>query len=201
MHIFCFFWIPFFYLFRRTVSGEGTSRGIWALILGSIAAIFQFFGDGLIEPGGFGVSRWMSGFIDIVALPVLIPVIVCSILVLVRVFSGSEDFCGFTLLWLVPFAALRALGNSMQSPVFLVLVPLLWTALAVGIPFFINCIMGALRWQVIVPCAFCILALPVAAVSSYWAFFSHRMLHGTIFLVATALPMLFSLILDFLRAK
>ena len=202
MSLFCSLWIPVFYLVRRSVSGEGASGSIWALILGSFLAISRFFLGYLIVPGGFGIYRWISGFVDIIGLPVLIPIVVYSIFVVFRVFSGNTDFTGFTLLWLIPAAVLRALSwSSTRSPLLLIMVPLLWTALAVGIPFFIKCIIKYLRWYVIVPCGLCILALPFAAVSSYWAFFSHQMLNGFILFFAVMLPMLISVIVDYVRAK
>ena len=202
MFLFCAFWVPLFYLYRRSISGEGGPGGVWALILGSITAILRFFAGNLIESGGFGFSRWMSAFVDIVGLPVLLPIIVYSLILIFRIFSGNVDFAGFTLLWLIPSSVLQALGwSSQRSPLLMILVPLLWTALATGIPFFVKCMLVTPRWQIIAPCSLCILALPIAAVSSYWAFFSHQMFYGSILFFVTMVPMLLSVILDIMRAK
>ncbi|MDR0731669.1 MAG: hypothetical protein LBF63_08370, partial [Treponema sp.] len=63
MSLFCLLWLPLFYLFWRSVSpaGESGYGGVWALLLGSVAAIFQFFYGAFIQAGGFGLSRWLSG--------------------------------------------------------------------------------------------------------------------------------------------
>jgi len=195
-------WIPFFYLFRRSIAAESGAGGVWALILGSITAIFQFLLGNFVQAGGFGLSRWMSGFVDIVALPVLIPFVIYIVCIAFRFFSGNFDFANFALLWMIPSAALHAISwSSQRSPILLLLVPLLWTALAVGIPLFINLIIQYFRWFVVILCALCILALPLLAVSAYWAFFSQQLLRGFLFFALTMIPMIISMIYDFVRAK
>jgi hypothetical protein len=197
MSFFCLLWVPLFYLFRRSFSSEGGAGGVWALLLGSVTAIFQFFLGNFISPGGFGFSRWLSGFVDIVSLPVLIPFLVYLALLALRVFSGTADFTSFALLWSIPAAALRALNwSSLGDPVLLVLVPLLWTALAVGLPFLVSIIIRHLRWPVLVFCGLCALALPVLCATAYWAFFSQQRFLGIPLLAAALLPMLIALVLD-----
>ncbi|MDR2479491.1 MAG: hypothetical protein LBD48_09290 [Treponema sp.] len=200
MSFFCLLWIPLFYLFRRSISPGEAGGGVWALLLGSVTAVFQFFLGSLVTPGGFGLSRWMSGFVDIVSLPVLAPLIVYFLFILFRVFSGTADFANFALLWLIPSAAFRAISWSpLGAPVLLVLAPLLWTALAAGIPFFINCIIGHTRWYVIFPAGLCIVALPFAAATAWWAFFSQRTMLGFLLLALSLIPAVVSVTLDFLR--
>ena len=202
MSLFCMLWVPLFYLFRRSVSGEGGSGGVWALLLGSVTAIFQFSFGYLVNPGGFGLSRWLSGFMDIVSLPVLIPILVYAILILFKSFQGNTDFANFALLWIIPVAALRAVSwSALSDPVLLVMVPLLWTAVAVGISFFIQCITVRLRWYVVIPSVLCILALPLAAASAYWAFFTQQELLGFLLFFATLIPLLVSIIRDFIRTN
>jgi len=201
MSFFCLLWVPLFYLLRRSFTGGSGSGSVWALLLGSITAIIQFFLGYLVSPGGFGFSRWLFGFIDIVSLPVLIPLFLCFLILLFRGFSGEADFANFTLLWLIPVAGLRALSwSSGNGPVLLVAVPLLWTALAVGIPFFINWMANNNRWYIAVFSVLCILLLPVAASATYWAFFSQRALLGFLLLFATHVPLCFSIAQDILRA-
>jgi hypothetical protein len=193
-------WVPFFYLLRRSFCGDNSSGSVWALLLGSITAIIQFFLGNLVSPGGFGISRWLFGFVDIVSLPVLIPFFICFLMFIFRGFSGDADFANFILLWLIPVSALRALGwSSRNEPVLLIAVPLLWTALAVGIPFFINWIVNKIRWYVIVISILCILILPLVAASAYWAFFSQQTLLGFILLFAALIPLGFSLAFDIRR--
>jgi len=189
MSFFCLLWVPLFYMLRRCFTGGGAG-GVWALLFGSITAIFQFFLGYLVSPGGFGFSRWLFGFIDIVSLPVLIPVILCVILFLLRGFAGEPDFSGFALLWLIPVAALRAISwGAANDSILLVVVPLLWTALAVGIPFFVNLMMGNFRWYTAVISILCIIILSVLASGAYWAFFSQQTLLGVLLLIASQIPL------------
>jgi hypothetical protein len=201
MSLFCLLWVPLFYLFRRSVSAGEGGGGVWALILGSVTAIFQFFLGTLAPPGGFGFSRWLNGFVDIVTLPVLAPLAVYGVFRLCRLFSGSADFANFALLWLIPAAFLRAISwSSRGDPILLILVPLLWTGLASGIPVFINCIIRYPRWSVIVPSGTAIVALSFLAATSWWAFFSQKTLLGFLLLAVSLVPMIFSLAIDSIRA-
>jgi len=190
MSIFCLLWVPVFYLLRRSFSGTGASGGVWALLLGSITAIIQFFLGYLVSPGGFGFSRWLFGFIDVVCLPVLVPLVLYALLCFFRGFSGNTDFANFALLWLIPVGALRAIGWSPTSDsILLIAVPLLWTALAVGIPFFINLIGNNFSWSKAVVSIFCILLLPVIAAGAYWAFFSQHIVIGFVLFFAANVPL------------
>ncbi|MCL2762432.1 MAG: hypothetical protein FWD36_04380 [Treponema sp.] len=162
---------------------------ILALLLGCIAVVFQYFFGPLVTPGGFGFSRWMSGFIDIVGLPVIIPLVFCLILVKLRFISCTPQYALFTLLYLIPLAAIRSISvHSLPSLIPLVIVPLLWIAQAVGIPFFIGYIRQHTRWYILIPLAIGIAALPVAAVSSWWAFFSQQNFLGSMFLLVSFIP-------------
>ena len=201
MSLFCLLWIPLFYLFWRFVAGNSNAAGgVWALLVGSIVALVQFFLGDLIQSGGFGLSRWLSGLIDIVTLPALAPILVYLILIGFRIISGTMDFANFALLWLIPGAAIRAVSWSSQSdPILLLLVPFLWTAIAVGIPFFITLILNSPKWM-IAPASLAILIIPYAATSSYWAFFSQKTSQGFLYLLAAAAPMVVSMVLSFIQA-
>jgi hypothetical protein len=189
MSLFCFLWLPLFYLFRRTIgAGEGGSGGIWAFLLGIAAAVLQSSFGPLVNPAGFGFSRWLSGFVDIVSLPALIPLIVCLLFTVFRLVSETPDFAGFTLLWLIPAGALRpADWGALNDPILLVAVPLLWTAIAVGIPFFFPRISSG-RLPAIALSAFGILALLVLASAAYWAFFSQKTGLGFFLLFVSLIP-------------
>ena len=202
MALFCLLWIPLFYFFWRSITGSNAHGWAWALIAGSIVALVQFFGEPLIDPGGFGFSRWASGFVDIVALPVLAPLLVYLLLFLLKIVSGTSNFAGFALLWLIPGAAVRSLTWSaiQRDPVLLVLVPVLWTTIAAGIPFFISLIQADRRPAVISLCGLGMLFVPFAAATSYWAFFSQQAVMGAVFLLLAAAPMLVSVVLSFIRA-
>ena len=174
---------------------------MWALLLGSITAIMQFFLGYIVSPGGFGFSRWLFGFIDIVSLPVLIPLVLCALMFFFRGFSGNANFANFTLLWIIPVGALRAISWSPSGDVILLIaVPLLWTALAVGIPFFINWMADSFRWYIAAASILCMLLLPALAAASYWAFFSQHTLLGFVLFFAANIPLGLSLTFDILRA-
>jgi len=194
MSIFCLLWVPLFYLFRRSFTMDGGS-GVWALILGSITAIVQFFLGYFVNPGGFGHSRVIFGFIDIVSVPVLIPVFVYFIILLFKRFSAQIDFANFALLWLIPVGALKALSwSSTNDPILLVMTPLLWTALASGISYFISLMINNFKWYKAVFFIPFLLILPAAAAVTYWAFFSQQEEIGFALLVLTNIPLLLSVI-------
>jgi len=196
MSVFCLLWVPFFFLFRRTFTGGG-GGGVWALLLGSITAILQFFMGYYVKPGGFGFSRWLFGFIEIVSVPVLVPIVLYALLTFFRGFAGSADFADFALLWLIPVGALRAIGwGSTNDVILLVSVPLLWTALAVGIPFFINWTANNFRWYSVIISFICILLLPLTAASAYWAFFSQQIWLGFLLFFVTQIPLGLSFVFE-----
>ena len=173
------------------------------MILGSIVALVQFFLGDLIYPGGFGLSRWISALVDIVVLPALLPFFVYFLFVLFRLFrftAPSTDFGNFALLWLIPCSALKAVSWGAGSDLtLLVLVPLLWTALACGISFFIDLIRAFLHWYIIIPSALGILILPFLAATAWWAFYSQKPDQGFFLLASTLLPLVVSLIIAWVR--
>jgi hypothetical protein len=74
MIVFCLLWLPLFCLFWRGVSPEMSGKGgVTALLLGSITALVQFSLGSLVNPGGFGFSRWLGGLVDIVVAPAVLP--------------------------------------------------------------------------------------------------------------------------------
>jgi len=204
MIVFCVLWVPFVYLLRRSIFGKGSSSGgVWALIFGVVTAAVQFFLGDFINPGGFGFSRVLFGFIDLICVPVLIPVFIYLIMLIFRRFSGEIDFCVFTLLWLIPAGCFRALGwssgnyaaSTLNDPILFIAVPVLWTALAVGVSFFISWIINSRYIIFKIAASLCILILPPAAALSYWAFFSQQTYLGYGLLILVNIPFILSLIL------
>lgn len=194
MSLFCFLWTPLFYLFWRSVSPreEAGAGGVWALLLGSVTALFQFFFGALVGPGGFGFSRWLSGCVDLVVLPALVPLLVCLLMAGLRIISGTLDFTGFTLLWIIPMGALRAVSWSSQGdPVLLVLTPLLWTGIAGGLPF-LGIIAAGGRLPARILAALGLPVLPLLAATVYWAFFRQELEIGFPLLVLTLAPLIAS---------
>jgi hypothetical protein len=202
MVIFCFLWTPLFYLLWRAVTRcDAHAGGLLALLAGSIFTFVQFFLGAFIEPGGFGLSRWLSGFVDIVGLPALLPFVIYLIPVVFRLVPGTVSFANFALLWLIPAAAIRALGwISSDDPILLVLVPVLWSTIAVGVSFFISLIQTG-RIPVIISASLGILVVPLAAAGSYWAFFAHKTTMGYLLLSAAAVPMLVSMVFSLIKIE
>ncbi|MDR2078113.1 MAG: hypothetical protein LBP74_00140 [Treponema sp.] len=206
MSLFCFLWMPLFYLFWRSIAPSATAGetsrdagGIWALILGSLVAIIQFFLGSFIRPGAFGLSRWLSACIDIVTLPAVIPLLVCFLFFRLRILSGSTNYTNFALLWLIPGAAIRAVSWSAQNdPSLLVLIPILWTAIAVGIPFFTAIPAGRFK-GILITKVLAIGLLPFLAATVYWAFFAQKTVPGFLLLALTLLPLAISVTVSLYR--
>jgi hypothetical protein len=201
MSLFCFLWTPLLYLFWRSVSPRREiAGGVWALLLGSIAALFQFFFGALVGPGGFGFSRWLSGCIDLVVLPALIPLLIYLLMAGLRIISGSLDFTGFALLWIIPMGALRAVSwSSRGDPILLVLIPLLWSGVAGGLPF-LGAIVAGGRLPARILAALAVLVLPFLAATVYWAFFRQDLNLGFPLLALTLAPLLASCVREALSA-
>ena len=193
MNVFCLLWVPLFYFFWRSLPENETPGGVWAFIMGSLTGIVQFFIDPVIDPGGFGFSRWLSGFFT-VTFPVLLPIFVYILMLFLGIIKGGFDIAGFVLPWLIPGAIIKALGwIALSDPITLILVPILWTAIAVGLPFFIAFI-NFDRIIVTILASLGILMVSLASASAYWAFFSQKTLWGVVFLGTALIPMLLSVI-------
>jgi len=176
--------------------------GWWALLLGCAAILVRYLTDPLVTPAGFGLSCWLSGFVDIVSLPVIVPIAVCVLLIALRHFPSDTDIGGFTLLWLVPLTFYYSVYKSLlYSPLMLVLVPFLWTTQAAGISFFIGCILKYRRWYVIIPSTLAALTLPLTAATSWWAFYVQQTRTGCLFIFITLMPALISVIVEWAPAK
>ncbi|MHB9292389.1 hypothetical protein Holit_01486 [Hollandina sp. SP2] len=191
MILFCFLWTPLFYLFwSALVPKKDTGLGgIWALLLGSLLGLGLFFLGPLMEPGGFDRSRWISGFVDIVSVPVLLPLLLYGLFCCFGISRTWVNAANFTLLWLIPDLAIHTVSWSIQNqPFLLVLVPLLRTALAVGIPF-LGGLMMTRNPGLILAAILGIIGLPLAGTTSYWAFFCQNPLLGYVFFVITVIPL------------
>lgn len=201
MSFFCLLWIPFFYFARRPVSSGESGKVIWILAMGCAAAVTHYFSGDLFYSGGFGLSRWMSGFVNFTGLPVLIPFAVCMLLIKFRLFPQDTDSASFILIWLIPSAVYRSISwNSPGFPVFLVLIPLLWTAQAVGIPFFTSLMIKySRRYFIAILLALCLLTLPAAAATCWWAFYRQQAVLGFILLLAAMIPSAISIGAGFSR--
>jgi hypothetical protein len=203
MSFFCFLWAPFVYLFWRSLADDSErGGGAWALVLGSLAALVQFFLGAFISPGGFGLSRWVSACIDIVALPAAFPFILCFVFAGLRIIPADSNFTHLAFLWLIPIAALRALNWSAQSsPLLLIVVPILWTSVVIGMGFFVRMIQGGWTLPELLPAVAGAAALPFLGATCYWALFRQSTLLGAALFAATAAPAVISLGLSFAEAR
>jgi hypothetical protein len=202
MTLFCLLWTPLFYLFWRSLADESSLEGgTWALILGALIAFFRFFFGSFITPGGFGFSRWISALFDTVALPATLPFIVCLVFAILRIIPPQANFTHFAFLWLIPVAAVRALSWSSQNdPLLLVGVPILWTAIVVGVGFFVRIIQNGWGW-VVIPCILAAAVMPFLAATAYWAFFAQNTLMGFVLLTLALIPTVASLIHSLVEAR
>jgi hypothetical protein len=200
MTLFCLLWTPLFYLFWRSLTDESSLQGgAWALVFGALVAFFRFFLGSFINPGGFGLSRWISALIDIVALPAALPFMVCLIFAILRIIPPRANFTHLMFLWLIPVAALRALGwSSQKDPLLLVGVPVLWTIIVVGMGFFVRIIQNGWGW-VVIPCILAAAVMPFLATAVYWAFFAQNTLLGLALLALALVPTAASLIHSVVR--
>jgi hypothetical protein len=128
--------------------------------------------------------------VDTVGLPALAPFLFFALFTALKIIPSPGDPAGFALLWLIPQGIFRSLSRAgRRDPVFLVLVPLLWTALALGTAFFCRLIPGGNRRFRKIPAVLGMAALPPAAASCYWAFFCRNPLRGWIFLALALVPL------------
>ncbi|MDR2398004.1 MAG: hypothetical protein LBD74_04495 [Spirochaetaceae bacterium] len=190
LSVFGFLWTPLFYLFWSALSpGEDCGiEGIWAVLLGSVLGFALFFLGPLVEAGGFDRARWISGFVDIVSVPTLLPLLLYGLLCCFGISGTWVKGAHFTLLWLIPDVAIHIVSWSTQNqPFLLVLVPLLRTAVGVGIPFLAS-LVGTRNPLLILVAILGIIVLPFSATTSYWAFFCQRPLEGYGCLAITLVP-------------
>ena len=171
------------------------------MIMGTIIAFFRFFLGSFVNAGGFGFSRWVSACIDVVALPVALPYIICVIFAMLRIISAQANFTNYAFLWLIPVAAVRTLGwSSNNNPILLMGVPVLWTAVAAGMGLFIQIAQNG--WGIaVIPAILGAIALPLIGATSYWALFSHHDLLGIILLALCLVPLVISIVLSVLGSR
>lgn len=202
VNVFCLLWVPFFYLFWRSITdSSGAAGGVWALIAGSISAVVQvILGVSSSAPGNFGFAMWLDGCKEII-LPVVIPFLVYLLLFNFRMISGNINFANFALLWLIPASMARAvILSSSSNPISLVLVPVLWTAISVAAQFLITMILSS-RPRIIALLSLALIVVPISAASSYWAFCAQKSLSGYLFLAPALIPMVISLGINFTQEE
>ncbi|GHV85720.1 hypothetical protein AGMMS50230_13280 [Spirochaetia bacterium] len=120
---------------------------------------------------------------------------------LLRIISAQANFTNYAFLWLIPVAAVRALGWSSQNdPILLMAVPVLWTAVVVGMGLIIRFIQNAWGW-IVIPAIAGALALPLAAATAYWAFFAQHTVLGFLLFILCLGPMGVSITISFMESR
>ncbi len=191
MSLFCLAAPLVFFLFWKSLSDENevSTGGIWAVILGSIAAAVHYFTSPLITSGEFGFLQWVIGFVDVIVFPVITALAVCLLFRFLKFFSATINPANFLLLWSIPFSVFQTLTAGPGSgPLYLVVVPLLWIGLAVGFRFFIKMIPEVKRSAMIL-CIVGAVLLPLAAATAYWALYRQNDILGYILFGISLVPM------------
>jgi hypothetical protein len=175
MILFSIFWIPALYLFVEALqqTQDREKKGLVLSILGgSFVGVFTFFIPRLVPEGAFGFLRWLHGFIDVVAFPVLLPLAFRYALQVRYRHQSYIEINQFILIWLIPVALVKSIQwNMHKDGILLVLTPLLWGALSIGIPRLLQKAEEELGFLSFLAYASAVL-LPLVATTAYWAWFS-----------------------------
>ncbi|MDR1352798.1 MAG: hypothetical protein LBK05_05895, partial [Treponema sp.] len=173
MSLFCIFWTPLVLLLWAALNPGrfGNSGGIWAFFLGILVSVLHYFFYPLAGSSGFGLSLWVYTLADIVLIPVLPAFLLFALFAVLGFFKDEADPAGFALSALIPAGAVRAAGwNGQNSPLYFVVIPLLWTSLALGVSFLVRLARGS-GFPRVIPLLAAILAMPAAAAACFWAFY------------------------------
>jgi hypothetical protein len=196
MILFCLFWTPLVLLLRFSLNAKsgGKAGGVPALVLGSAVSILHHFFYPPISAAGFGLSLWLYVLINVVVIPVLLPFLVFVFLSVPGFFKGGADPALFVLFSLVPAGITRAAGwNVRHDPLYLVLIPLLWTALALGIAFFARLVRKKFFPRIILLLP-AMLLMPLVAAGCFWAFYRQAPASGFILLSVLLIPAVIALV-------
>jgi hypothetical protein len=175
MILFSILYIPALYLFVEALQQpkDREKKGmILAIFGGSLIGVLAFFFPRLVPEGSFGFLRWFHGFIDVIALPVLIPLLFRYLLQIRYKHQNYIEISQFILLWLIPLALVKSIQwNVHKDGILLVLTPGLWGALSIGIPWLLEKAEEEIGFLSFIAAATAVL-LPLCATTAYWAWFS-----------------------------
>lgn len=156
-------------------------------------AIIRFFSVNFVSAYGFSFSRYVSAFVDFASLPVVVSLLVCIVFykVQTKIFKRlfTPDFTGFILISLIPVLLVCAIrwGTS-KNPLLLVLVPVLWSATAVGFYPLFTFIFKRPGVRRLICGIAAIAALPCLAAAVWWQFFIQENLNAFILLFILLVP-------------
>ncbi|MDR0910101.1 MAG: hypothetical protein LBM77_10095 [Spirochaetaceae bacterium] len=168
----------------------------WALLFGSAIAVFQFLVGDTIAILAYGEILFSHALIDIIIIPCIIPALIYGLIYLSHYLfrKNPAPLGGGLLCWmlfsLIPASVFHAVIWGVHSwPLYLVLVPTLWGAVAIGIPLILDIVNHEevkLHFKII--SIIVLVALPFLAALSWMFFFSKNLLAGSIFLFLSLLP-------------
>lgn len=204
MLFFSLLWLPVFCLFWG-VSGVEAAPHLRkirffekaaALAAGAILGTVRFFIMNFWTARGFGLSRFIGAVIDYTFLPVAIPFVICLVITYIerRIIKREEiiDWTFWLLLSLAPSLIVCATRwGTEKNPLNLMLIPLLWTIIAV------HAHPICLFWTQKKPPRFIAGAAAVFAASGlvsaavYWAYFSSKFILATVLFIIIALSAAF----------
>ncbi|MDR1866776.1 MAG: hypothetical protein LBQ77_00745 [Treponema sp.] len=192
MGVFCLLWIPFFYLLWCSFSIKRHGYLLFALIYGGVTALGYHTIPPFLQAGTFGFSRWLFILVNNIAVPLTPALFAAGVFVL---FKRKIDSTGFILITLIPVAAIHAIDRSiLYHPLYTVLLPILWTTLAVGIPFYAR---GMTKKSPLM--ALKLLGIPLligASSMSLWGFFVQETVIGIVSFLYCAVSTLVALIFE-----
>ncbi len=184
MVIFSILWIPVILLFLYAISNDENrreSRGkILSVLGGCIFAIGSSLSGPILSENSTGFMHWLFGFVDVVAIPVLVPL--GCIWLLSRWYKNSKyiKYSEFALLWLILPAVFRGIQKSAQpDAISLIIVPLLWSCLAISIPFLAGKAKDEIGIKEIAAATGAII-LPFIGTTAYWGLFVKFYIPGLI---------------------
>ncbi|GMO26740.1 MAG: hypothetical protein Ta2F_02300 [Termitinemataceae bacterium] len=190
MVLFCALWVPcIFFCFSSLVRAGNIIQEkanfvtVSALLTGVSAGLARFFVPLIIDtPDGFGISRWLSAFVDYTAVPIIFPLIILFIFQTVSRIVVN-DKCSFVLCALIPVALVRSIFYSETGGfIRLVLTPLLWTSTIVCLYPLFN-LLSKNKIIKKTKAVFLIFGLLLITATCWWLFFCQHILYGAILLL------------------
>lgn len=164
---------------------------VLVFLVNTLLSFFKYLNGPVIQDNAFGFMRWLYYFIDILSLPLIIPLLLG---LFVFIFLRRDSFYSvmeFTLVYFIPESFFRAmLWSEIPDPVLLVAVPVLWTALAIGIPYLLMLFheeIGILSYGSLVGA---IVLVPLSN-TAIWALYERNFLLGISLFVFSLFPCLF----------
>lgn len=204
MIVFCILWVPFVYLlFRSLLPGKSGNIGLLVLVflINTLISFFKYLNGPVIQSDAFGFIRWLYYFVDILSLPVLVPLLLGLFIFMYLKRGSLYDVMEFTLVYLIPESFFRAIiWSEIPDPVLLVAVPVLWTALALGLPYLLMLFMEEIGFLSYGSLSMAILIVPLAN-TALWLLYEHAVLPGGLLLLLVLLPCLFLFIQEFRKSR